>query len=83
MENISNQYFLQNETDNETWYDGYIVFSLPQLVRFWLLIIFEIPSLACSLILLYYLITDPIIRKALCNHVIIALLCIGLFSQLI
>lgn len=63
--------------------DGYLLFSLPESVRFWLLLIFEIPSLVCSCVLLYYLLTKPNLRKSLGNHVIIVLLLIGLFSQLI
>lgn len=73
-----------NYNSNETSMDDYdSEFSLPPYVRFWLLIIFEIPSLACSLILLYYLIIDRNLRQALHNHVIVVLLIIGLFSQLI
>ena len=68
---------------NETWTDSYPEFSLPASVRSWLILIIEIPSLVCSIILLYYLIFNQAIRKSMNNHVIIALLIIGLFSQLI
>jgi hypothetical protein len=48
--------------------------SLPRSIRFWLLLIFLIPSLLCSLILLYHLIVDRTLRKPLNNHVTIVLL---------
>lgn len=72
-----------NGSGDGTWNNGYQEFSLSPSARFWLIIIFEIPSLACSFILLYHLIIDRTLRKSLNNHVIIALLIVGLFSQLI
>lgn len=57
--------------------------SLPRTVRFWLLQIFLIPSLCCSFILLYHLISDRNFRKTLSNHVIIILLLNGMLIQLI
>ena len=68
---------------NETFEYIYPVFSLPETVRFWLLLVFEIPSLCCSLLILAHLLVDRWSRKSLHNHVIIALLIVGLFSQLI
>lgn len=71
-----------NENDTST--NNYSSeFSLPPSIRFLLLIIFDIPSLTCSFYLLYYLITDRNLRKALNNHAIVVLLFLGLFSQLI
>ena len=81
--NISDENSLQNDSSNETWSNIDPEFSLPSFVRFWLIIIFDVPSLACSLILLYHLIIDITLRKSLNNHVIIVLLLIGFFSQLI
>ena len=57
--------------------------SLPRVVRFWLLQIFLIPSLLCSFILLYHLISNRNFRKILSNHVIILLLLNGMLIQLI
>lgn len=72
-----------SQISNETWIDDYPEFSLPSSARFWLIVIFEIPSLVCSFFLLYHLFANKPLRKALNNHVIMALLVIGLFSQLI
>jgi hypothetical protein len=57
--------------------------SLPRPVRFCLLLLFDIPSIICTLLLLYHLIHDRTLRKALNNHVIILLLILGLATQLI
>ncbi|CAF2628200.1 unnamed protein product [Rotaria sp. Silwood2] len=73
----------QTNNDNQTQSYDYPKLLLPEVVRFWLLMIFEVPSLTCSLILLYYLLIDHDLRQSLSNHVIIVLLIIGLFSQLI
>ena len=56
---------------------------LPREARFWFLLPFNILSLACSLFQLYHLIAKRALRTALNNHSIIALLCVGLSSQLI
>ncbi|CAF1620977.1 unnamed protein product [Adineta steineri] len=74
---------MKDYISNETWDIDSPEFSLPISISFWLLIIFNVPSLICSLKLLYHLINDNSLRKSLNNHVIIALLVIGLFSQLI
>ncbi|CAF0747768.1 unnamed protein product [Rotaria sp. Silwood1] len=73
----------KNNDENQTQSNDYPEFLLPKTVRFWLLMIFEVPSVACSMILLYYLLIDRRLRHSLGNHVIIVLLIIGLFSQLI
>jgi hypothetical protein len=57
--------------------------SLSRPVRFWLLLLSDIPSIMCTLLLLYHLIHDRTSRKALNNHVIILLLILGLTTQLI
>ncbi|CAF1444700.1 unnamed protein product [Rotaria sp. Silwood1] len=43
-------------------------------VHFWTFLVFEIPSLVCTIYLLYHLLFDKRLRKALHNHVIIILL---------
>ncbi len=57
----------------------------PSSVQFWTFLIFEIPSLACTIFLLYHLLTNPQLRKALHNHVIIIFLfltlCIEIFDD--
>lgn len=57
--------------------------SLPRSVRFWLLILTDIPSIICSFILLIYLIGNRTARNALYNHVIILLIIFGLGTELI
>lgn len=68
---------------NETVEYTYPKFILPETARFWLLLVFEVPSLFCSLLVLVFFFKDRSYRKTLHNHVIIALLIVGLFSQLI
>jgi hypothetical protein len=71
-----------NESTDGSSFDNSEI-SLPRSVRFWLLILFDIPSIVCAFLLLYHLIHDSTIRKALNNHVIILLLILGLTAQLI
>ena len=54
----------------------------PSQVQFWTLLLFEIPSLACTLFLLYHLLRDRHLRQALHNHVIIILLVLTLGIEL-
>lgn len=56
--------------------------SWPRSLRFTLLIIFDIPSVACSLFVLYHLLINRTSRYALHNHTIIILLFIALIFQL-
>lgn len=57
----------------------------PSSVQFWTLLVFQIPSLACTIFLLYHLLTNRQLRKALHNHVVIILLfltlCIEIFDN--
>ena len=82
---ISTDDFVENssQVSNETWINNDPEFSLPNSVRFWLIVVFDVPSLICSFFLLYHLFVNKILRKALHNHVIMALLVVGLFSQLL
>ncbi|CAF3704886.1 unnamed protein product [Adineta steineri] len=50
--------------------------------RFWMILPFYVPSLICSLFVLYHYITNRTLRQALHNHVIIILLSINLIVQL-
>lgn len=68
---------------NDTVEYNYPKFTLPETARFWLILVFEVPSLFCSLLVLAFFFKDRSCRKTLHNHVIIALLIVGLFSQLI
>ncbi len=56
--------------------------AIPPLVCFWIFLPFYIPSVICSLFVLYHYISDRILRQALHNHVIIIILFINLIVQL-
>ena len=64
-----------NDTDEEQAQDAVIP---PSEVQFWTFLIFQVPSLACNLFLLYHLLFQRHLRRALQNHVIIILLFITL-----
>ena len=46
----------------------------PSVVQFWTFLAFQVPSLACTIFLLYHLLRRRQLRRALHNHVIIILL---------
>jgi hypothetical protein len=54
---------------------------IPNTVRFWSHILLLIPSIVCSLLVLYCLLFDRALRRIFHHHVIILLLSIGLISQ--
>jgi len=56
--------------------------SWPRRLRFWLLLIFDIPSIICSIFVLYHLLINRTSRYALHNHTVILLLIIALLFQL-
>lgn len=56
--------------------------AIPTIVRFWLLLIFVIPSILCNIFCLYYFLVDRTLRKALNNHVIIAILFLCLLCNI-
>jgi hypothetical protein len=56
--------------------------AIPKIVRFWIVLPFYIPSLICSLFVLYHFIFNRTLRQALHNHVIIILLLINFIVQL-
>ena len=51
-------------------------------VQFWTMLLFDIPSLSCTIFLLYHLLVDRRVRQALHNHVIIILLSLILIIQI-
>jgi hypothetical protein len=57
--------------------------SLPRPVRFWLLLLLNIPSTICSFVLLFHLLINKTFRRQLTNHVIIILLILGLIIELV
>ena len=56
---------------------------IPREVRFWLLLLLDIPAVACTLFLLYHLCLKRTLRQALNNHVVIFLLILALTIHLI
>jgi hypothetical protein len=61
----------------------YSEISLPRPVRFWLLLLLNIPSIICSFFLLFHLLINKTFRSQLTNHVTIVLLIIGLIIEFI
>ena len=57
--------------------------SLPRSIRFWLLLLFNIPSVICSLCLIIHIIVNRNQRHACQNHIILLILIFGLPIQLI
>ncbi|CAF2086788.1 unnamed protein product [Rotaria magnacalcarata] len=57
--------------------------SLPRPIRFWLLVIFNIPSVICSFSIIIHIIMDRVQRYALQNHTILLILIMHLPIQLI
>ncbi len=57
--------------------------SLPRSVRFWLILLFNIPSTICSLVLIAYIIINRTQRYALHTHTILVILIFGLPIQLL
>ena len=56
---------------------------LPYPIRFGILLEFDIPSILCSIFLLYLLLSHRKLRQTLHNHIIIILLIVNLNSQLL
>ncbi|CAF0945566.1 unnamed protein product [Adineta steineri] len=55
--------------------------AIPNIVRSWLYQGFQIPSILFGVVILYYLLMDRALRNALNNHVIIAMVSVGLILQ--
>jgi hypothetical protein len=52
-------------------------------VQFWTILVVQIPSLACTIYLLYHLLFDKKLRKALHNHVILLLIFFSFLVEVI
>ncbi|CAF3986138.1 unnamed protein product [Adineta steineri] len=55
--------------------------AIPFIARFWLYLISDVLSLICGFFLLFHLIFDSTLRRALHNHVIIAALCLCIIRE--
>ncbi|CAF0809739.1 unnamed protein product [Adineta steineri] len=78
---VCNDSSINDIEDDCTTSDPNLQTSVSATVRFWILVFLEIPSIFCSILLLYNLYFDRTLRKVLNNHVIIVILIVGLFSQ--
>ncbi|CAF1091559.1 unnamed protein product [Adineta ricciae] len=56
--------------------------AISNILQFWLILIFLIPSILCGIFVLFSLLVDRTLRRALNNHTVIVLLSIGLCSQM-
>lgn len=59
---------------------------LPQIshkVRFWYFLCFDVLSVSCAILTLYFLVTDRVLRRALNNHVYIVLLSIVIVYEVV
>lgn len=57
--------------------------SIPHNARFWMYLIFEIPSLICGIFVLTHFLLIRTLRQALYNHMIIVLLILNLVVQIL
>ncbi len=55
---------------------------IPRIVRFWLMFLFNSPSVVCSFCIIIHIITDRTQRQALHNHMILVILIFSLPVQL-
>jgi hypothetical protein len=72
-----------NSTDSTDEDNGIDEVIPPSQVQFWTFLIFQIPSLACTIFLLYHLVFNQQLRSALHNHVIIIFLFLTLFIEIL
>ena len=81
--------FYKRIIENSTTYDDDDTLSassevsIPRPIRFWLLLLMDIPAVTCTFFLLYHLFFNKNLRKSLHNHVIIVLLILALSSHLV
>ncbi|CAF3759318.1 unnamed protein product [Rotaria socialis] len=70
-----------NNTDNISVASTEI--SLSRHVRFWILLLFDIPSVACAFFVLFCILIDRKLRSSIKNHVLVIILLLGIGAQLI
>ncbi|CAF1357163.1 unnamed protein product [Adineta ricciae] len=56
--------------------------DIPNIVKFWLFVVFLVPSILCSIFNLYHFLFNRTLRQSLHNHVVTILLFIGLIYML-
>ena len=67
-----------NDTDLSSSDDD----SIPNNIRFWILLFLDIPAVSCTIFLLYHLLLKRQLRQALHNHIMILVLINILMCQL-
>ena len=70
----------KNSTNGDSTFVNVEV-AIPRKIRFWLLLLFDIPSVLCTLFLLSNLFVNRTLRQALNNHVLIVLLLLVLMCN--
>ncbi|CAF4033460.1 unnamed protein product [Adineta steineri] len=80
---ILNNTSIKDGENNDTSSGTILETALSATARFWVLLIFEIPSMICCLFLLYHLCFDRTLRNTLNNHVFILILINVLLSEII
>ncbi|CAF1295914.1 unnamed protein product [Rotaria magnacalcarata] len=73
----------QSSNDTGSVSFGSVEISLPRVARFWILLLFDIPSTICAFFVFFCILIDHKLRSAIKNHILIILLIFGLASQLI
>nr|ACD54800.1 unknown [Adineta vaga] len=72
-----------NDFNEDTSLFHTVEISISRPIRFWLLLLLDIPSISCTIFILYHLFIDRSLRNQLNNHSIIILLIFGLTIELI
>ncbi|CAF3825083.1 unnamed protein product [Rotaria sp. Silwood1] len=78
---ITNDTFEGNDNNDDVVFHESEI-SIPRPIRFWLLLLFDILSIICSLFLLFHLLFNKTLRCHLINQLMIVLLIIGLIIEL-
>ncbi|CAF4164275.1 unnamed protein product [Rotaria sordida] len=77
----TNNSFEDNDNDDGKFQESET--PIPRPIRFWLLLLLDIPSIICSLFLLFHLLTNKNLRCQIINHLMIVMLIIGLIIELV
>ncbi|CAF1007225.1 unnamed protein product [Rotaria sordida] len=77
----TNDTFVDDHDHRGAFHESEMPITRP--IRFWLLLLFDIPSIVCSLFLLFHLLINKTFRCHLINQVMMVLLIIGLIIELV
>ncbi|CAF2092689.1 unnamed protein product [Rotaria magnacalcarata] len=70
-----------NSTDSLSFANTEI--SMSRTTRFWILLLFDVPSIICTLVVLFCVFVDQKLRLSVKNHALVILLILGLGTQLV